>query len=279
MGLIIETDLGRDADDLFALLWLLEKGVQIDAITITPGDPDQVAVAEGLNTIYGKNIPIGTSHMNRAGRSSNPFHAEFLSAYGLKTVADVCQNAGVCTIYDNWKADTEFLVLGPCTNLGDFLTIHDKPITKATMQGGFLQCDAPKFLNKVSCPTFNLGGDRLASQKFLDYPIAERRMVGKNVGHTKCMFHGWMLERFKSGTPLHTALKLFLKHSDYKKFQDPMAAVLHFHPHLGHWVKGKTCRKGGEWWTDLECEEDFILQDIDEGAFWSYFTGENHDNR
>ena len=48
MNLIIETDIGRDPDDLFAIAYLIAAGANVRAVLISPGDPDQIAVARLL---------------------------------------------------------------------------------------------------------------------------------------------------------------------------------------------------------------------------------------
>ncbi len=41
MDLFMETDIGREADDLYALLYLLDSKTSIKGIFITPGDMDK----------------------------------------------------------------------------------------------------------------------------------------------------------------------------------------------------------------------------------------------
>ena len=48
MDLVIETDIGHDPDDLFALLFLINAGVNIRAIAITQGYPAQVALVRNI---------------------------------------------------------------------------------------------------------------------------------------------------------------------------------------------------------------------------------------
>ena len=46
--IIIDTDLGHDPDDFFAICYLSAIGVKIDAIVLSPGDLDQIAFANFL---------------------------------------------------------------------------------------------------------------------------------------------------------------------------------------------------------------------------------------
>ena len=64
--LIIETDIGRDPNDLFALCYLFGAGADIRAITIWPGDPDQVAVVRFLLRQLGRDDIPWASPTQRA---------------------------------------------------------------------------------------------------------------------------------------------------------------------------------------------------------------------
>ena len=52
--IIIETDIGRDGEDFFALCYFFAAGADIKAIVISPGDEDQVAVAKLLLWEFGR---------------------------------------------------------------------------------------------------------------------------------------------------------------------------------------------------------------------------------
>jgi inosine-uridine nucleoside N-ribohydrolase len=82
MKLIVETDLGRDPDDFFALCYFIDAGVHLQLITISPGDPDQVAVAKFILKECGLDIPVGVSDVNRNKRSVGSIHTELLKKYG-----------------------------------------------------------------------------------------------------------------------------------------------------------------------------------------------------
>jgi inosine-uridine nucleoside N-ribohydrolase len=71
MNLIFETDIGRDPDDMFALLYMIEAGVNIRCITISPGDEDQVAVVKAILNFLGLKIPVGVGKLNREGKTSS----------------------------------------------------------------------------------------------------------------------------------------------------------------------------------------------------------------
>lgn len=72
---ILETDLGHDPDDFFTICFLSALGVKIDAITLTPGDIDQLAMAHLLVDRLQLNCPVGVSKLNRDKKSSDCFVA------------------------------------------------------------------------------------------------------------------------------------------------------------------------------------------------------------
>src|SRR5690606_19171211 len=80
--LIVETDMGHDPDDFFAVCYLAAAGVNIRAILIVPGDPDQVAIARFLCKELGLDIPIGASKKDRTKLSSGSAHYDLLEKYG-----------------------------------------------------------------------------------------------------------------------------------------------------------------------------------------------------
>ncbi len=83
MNIFVETDLGRDPDDLFSLLYFISCGINIVGITITPGDPDQIAIGRMVSKIAGRKIPIFASKSDRNKSSSGGIHTELLNRMGM----------------------------------------------------------------------------------------------------------------------------------------------------------------------------------------------------
>ena len=50
MNLIVETDIGRDPDDVFALLYLVQAGAHLRAVTVSPDG--SIFVADGYGSNY-----------------------------------------------------------------------------------------------------------------------------------------------------------------------------------------------------------------------------------
>ena len=72
---------------------------------------------------------------------------------------------------------------------------------------------------------------------------------------------------------LREGMNLYLaRHSDGKKFHDPLAAVAHVHPEVFTWVTGRLFKEHGEWGTRLAEEGDQIAIDVDRDAFWEHIV-------
>ncbi len=281
MSLIIETDIGHDPDDLFAICYLAATGADIKAILVSPGDPDQIAIARFVCERLGLNIPIGAAHRGRDKLSSGSIHHALLKRYGKSLRAEADYDS--LTIVENLMDDdtleaVEAFVIGPVTGIGQYLTLGGVPFSRATMQGGFVpygvhrpQITLPKFEGKTWMPTFNLNADRPNGQAFLN-ALMPRQMVGKNVCHT-VQFNRDRFARF--GKPVnaaselfHEAATLYLETHDSKAFHDPTAAVCHLHPEVGVWMDGKTTKREGGWTTVPG--EDKVLIDLDHEAMWNH---------
>lgn len=286
MDLIIETDIGHDPDDFFAICYLAAAGVNIRTILVSPGDPDQVAIAKFLSVKLGLEIPIGVAKENRTKPSSGSIHHQLLKKYGFP-LEGKGDGLGVDILQDVFSKypDSELFVIGPVTSIGRYLKKTGRKVKRATMQGGFLGyhlhqhpvCRLPQFEGKTWMPTFNLNGDREAGVAFLEADIEERRMVGKNVCHTVLFTQKRFLDQevqkvVKNVAAFNlfgeAAMMYFEKHTE-KKFHDPTAACLHLHPELGTWVRGKTVKMEQGWGTQLDPDGDHILADVDYDALWT----------
>ena len=84
MKLLIETDLGGDPDDFFAILYLISAGVDIKGIVLSPGYKDQVAIARFICHETGITIPIGSARPNDTKTGSRGIHHQIMDQYGYK---------------------------------------------------------------------------------------------------------------------------------------------------------------------------------------------------
>jgi inosine-uridine nucleoside N-ribohydrolase len=284
--LIVETDLGHDPDDFFTICYLAAVGVRIRAITVVPGDRDQIAIARLLVKELGLDIPVGASKPGSRKFSSGGVHHELLGRFRHPLEADPDgPGAEVIAATVARYPDCEFLVIGPCTCTARYLSRPDARVPRRlTMQGGFLgyhlhepTVRLPEFEGRTWMPTFNLNGDRKGAEVLLRAPIAERRFVGKNVCHTlkyDRAFHATMPPA-PPGNPAAVlfalAMGMYLRAHEEKKWHDPTAAALHLHPELGTWVRGRVAKIEAGWGTIPDESGDLILADVDRDALWSCF--------
>ena len=279
MGLIIETDLGRDPDDFFAICYLIAANIRIDALFITPGDPDQIAIGKFLSKYLSQNFRVLASKPNRDKRSSGGVHYQLLNKYKYPLV-DCPDEVGVNI--DN----KDIFVIGPPTKIGDLIIDH--PVNNMTIQGGFIGYDIhglncqrlEKFEGKTSVSTFNLGGAVQQAHNIVEHSLYNtKRFVSKNLCHTiiynqeihdlVCSYgtDNKALNLLKDGMSLYLA-----NHKDGKKFHDPTAAVCHVHPEIATWVKAKLYSDGNKWGSRLDENGCDIIVDIDRDKLWEYIA-------
>lgn len=286
IDLIVETDLGHDPDDFFTLCYLAAVGVRLRAITVVPGDRDQLAVARMLVKTLGLDIPVGASKPDSRKCSSGGMHHALLDRLGFPREA--CHDGPGHEVIAATLAghpNCEFLIIGPCTSTARYLSRPDAVVPRRlSMQGGFLgyHLHAPtvrlsEFEGRTWMPTFNLNGDRRGAEVLLKAAIPEWRFVGKNVCHTLLYdraFHATM----PTADPKSPAQALFmagmeeyLRTHEVKKWHDPAAAALHLHPEIGIWVRGRVSKIEGGWGTVADEGGDLILADVDREALWDCF--------
>ena len=278
MDLVVITDVGRDPDDFFTLCWLAPR-VNLKAIIVHPGDPDQIAVAKLICKEYGLNIPVAASKANRDKLAVGNFHRELLNKYHFVEQAK-SDGLGEDVLKDVFDAfpEMELFVSGPPTSAGILFEKNNCSLKRATMQGGFCPYNwhrpkicLPHFEGQQYMATFNLNGDRKNGEKFLNANIKERRMVGKNVCHT-VLFNKEIFDRRQIKNHLFdAAAEIYFQNHSEKKFHDPTAACCHLHPEIGTWIKGKTTKMATGWTTTAG--EDLILADIDYEKLWFHLLG------
>ncbi len=288
MNLIVETDLGHDPDDFFAICYLIAAGVNIKCVTITPGGPDQVAVASLIRKITGAKFSIGVAQPNRNETGVAGIHKELLKYYNCPRTELADGTGEGCVRYaifdGNGVNHVEALVIGPPKSIGQYL-LSPRPkhfIDRITVQGGFLAYHhhnfpclrLPKFEGASWCPTFNLNGDRKGAVAIAESKVPHIQYVCKNVCHTV----EFNMDRFLATVrkPESSAEELFQKAAEFyfdkhdsKKFHDPTAAVCHLHPEIASWVKGRMVKIEGGWGGIPDSTGHDIIADIDYDSLWN----------
>lgn len=281
MDLIVETDLGRDPDDFFALCYLHSAGYSIRAILISPGDQDQVAVARGLLKEIGLDIPVGSARHGDQS-SSGGVHMAFLRRYGypLRTPSDGDGSTILSDVLATYP-DSSLFVCGPVQNVGRYLEKGGVAPGEVTIQGGFVPYhihpydvpQVPAFVGKTTVPTFNLNGDPKGGLRLIQSG-ARVRMVGKNVCHTIIYDrerHGFVKQvppTSRAGELFREVMDIYLDGHSEKKFHDPTAAVCMRHPEIGTWIPGTPYRAAGAWGTHMNPEGHQCLVDVNRDALW-----------
>lgn len=285
MDLIIETDIGHDPDDFFALCYLHSAGIKIRAILISIGHNYQTAIARFFCKEVGLNIPIGIAKKTNIIKTGGKgFHEAFLHSNGYP-IEDEPDGMGEDILKDVLKKypNSELFICGAPKNTGNYLMKNpDIEINKLTMQGGFLPYNLytptiqlEKFKNKTEVSTYNLNGAREESEFLINKAkIKERRFISKNICHTIIYDrerHEWIKNasiKTRSQELFIKGMNLYLKKHISKKFHDPTAAVCHLHPEIATWFSGKLYRNRGQWGTNPISNGDYIIADINYDKLW-----------
>jgi inosine-uridine nucleoside N-ribohydrolase len=296
--LIIETDLGRDPDDLFAILYLAAtQKYDIKAVCITPGDWDQVCLAAFIRAQCGLDFEIGipTKSFQRDKTSSGGVHYALMNKYRWPILPIPAEaKLGADLIKKHIGVDTQFFSIGPMTNIKEYLWGRDHQIpmqNRLTVQGGFCpysihepEVTLDKFKDKTSVPTFNFNGDRPGAQLVVD-TFEYANFIGKNVCHTvefdssRAPKKGDRTETLevKSGPQPHRArwlfedaAELYFKKHKSKKFHDPTAAVAMVHSKVATWKALSPVKQDAGWTSERKYNKQSVAVDIDYDQLWKH---------
>ena len=240
--LILDTDIGRDIDDLLALLFLLSRhDVNLRAITCTPGRTSQIELLSAILSQCRRNdIPVGMpethdieykhvadhyhtlleQHIERPDRFLKPYRSDDL-------------------LYDIIRETPEITVIsiGPLTNIRRLLYRHDDVrIRRIYAMGGYIDINdglpfPKKFRGLPYCPEHNFSGDRPAAHTLFAAPnVAGKYFVSKNITHLS-VIPGYFINDLKlskrrfDNRPLEllaTVLDRYFRKASAKKFHDPL---------------------------------------------------------
>ncbi len=201
MDVIWDMETG-DPDDFITLLLLLgHPRVNLVAVTVTPGTPDQVGVVRAALSWFGRSIPVGAydlDHRTPSGEAGVGRHGRrglCVSSWHYKAYGDMAPSRdavpGPELLHAMCGPDTTLITGGPLKNLGGALKRPGFRLGRLVVQGGFAgegvvprERQLKKFLGMVTCPTYNLNGDPKSALAAIASPaIASKRFVSKNVCH------------------------------------------------------------------------------------------------
>lgn len=122
MSLIIDTDIGSDVDDAFALTYAFQAGIDVKLITTVHGPVQERAyLAKYLTDLLGKEVPIAAGEalpIKQKQIFSSGLEKE-ITEYKPELINSNGVDALIKTIYDNKKVD--IAALGPLTNIAKAL--------------------------------------------------------------------------------------------------------------------------------------------------------------
>jgi inosine-uridine nucleoside N-ribohydrolase len=137
-----------------------------------------------------------------------------------------------------------------------------------------------KFDGKISCPTYNFGGDPKSALSALNSKQIESIMlVSKNVCHSVVydkILHSKIKKLLKerknnekeTGLDLMVeGMEVYLKKNENKKFHDPLAALCMINPSICKFEKVTLERKKNEWSSTISKDSNIeisIYVDIEE---------------
>jgi inosine-uridine nucleoside N-ribohydrolase len=253
-----------DPDDFITLLLLLDHpAVDLRAVTITPGSPDQVGLVRAALSWFARDLPIGAFDMTHERVAVSRWHYEVYGA--IPASHDALVGAEVLLTYCD--AHTTLLTGAPLKNLGAAIQLANARgqvlrIGRLVAQGGFAgegvvpaAKQLEQFKGLATCPSFNLNGDPQSALAALAYPgIFSRRFVSKNVCHA-VLYDAHLHALFNDAKHLRLSLELIWKGMDHylrkkpagKKFHDPLAACCAIDESVGLWAEVALYRKQGEW--------------------------------
>lgn len=251
----------NDPDDFLTLLLLLgHPGVDLRAVTILPGTPEQVGLVRWAMAQFGVDLPIGVAELDHPSYRSSKWHR---AAYG-----DIAPSRDAAPAVDvlRWALQPGVtLVTGaPLTNLGRVLGDPSFALDRVVVQGGFagagvvpLLEQLPKFRGFQTCPSFNLNGDPASVHATLAHPgIGVRRFVSKNVCHG-VVYDQALHEKVRAVKQGRTHLELiwkgmdcYLQRKEGKKLHDPLAACCAIDETIATWAEVEIFQEQGRTWTE-----------------------------
>jgi pyrimidine-specific ribonucleoside hydrolase len=255
----------NDPDDFLTLLLLLgHPEVNLKAVTIMPGSPQQVGLVRRALEWFGRSIPVGAHNLDHPKPCVSDWHYQ---AYGE---ADPSRDAapGGEVLLRCCDERTTLITGAPLKNLGSALRLGGDAfrLGRWVAQGGFAgegvvppERQLDKFRGRTTCPTFNLNGDPKSALAALAHPgIGVRRFVSKNVCHG-VVYDQVIHERFAAVKERSRSLALIWQGMDVylrrqeegKAFHDPLAACCAIDESIGTWVEVEVYREKGEWGSRL----------------------------
>jgi len=259
-----------DPDDYLTLLLLCgHPRVDLRAVTITPGTPQQVGLVRHALKEFSLDIPVGAYNIGHEKQCVSKWHYR---AYG-NISESLDAEEGWVVLTQALGPDVTLLTGAPLKNLGKALWNDALPVTgRWVAQGGFAgdgvvpgEWQLEKFRGMDACPTYNFNGDpRSASAALTCQNIKQIRLVSKNVCHGVAYDRkvhervAAVKNRSLSMSLIHRGMDLYLKKRPQGKlFHDPLAACCAIDPEIGRWSEPVAMfRRKGKWGARLVSKDN-----------------------
>lgn len=280
-----------DPDDFLTLLFLIgHPQVNLKAVTVTPGAPDQIGLVRHALKWFDLKIPVGAYNIEHDKQCVSKWHYK---AYGDIPLSWDAQPGGE-VLLEYCDENTTLITGAPLKNLGTAITLspifnnNALKVGCLVTQGGFAgegvvppEQQLDKFKGMVTCPSYNLNGDSKSALAVLEYPgIGIKRFVSKNVCH-KVYYDQTMHEHFAKVKDKNLALtyiwkgmNVYLKKKPLgKKFHDPLAACCAIDDSIGVWAEVEMYTENRQWGAKLSPgTRTWIITDYDYKKFVKTLT-------
>lgn len=254
----------NDPDDVMTLCILSSHpAVNLRAVTVMPGTDEQVGLVHRvLELTNHAQILVGSYNPGYEKPCVSRFHNKWFGKWEAKEPDGVGYQIIAQTVEKYPKLTV--LTGGPLKNfslLSSKLAIH-----RWVAQGGFAgdnivppEHRLAKFEGRITCPTFNFGGDPNTASKLLATSKIEKRLlVSKNVCHGLA-YDAEMHEKMEVYKDRSAGLYWVYKGMDKylqrkptgKLFHDPLAACVAIEPSICEFREVELYRAKGEWGSKL----------------------------
>ena len=274
-----------DPDDFLTLLLLLgHPQVDLKAVTITPGSPEQVGLVRQALSWFDQDIPVGAYSPGYEKQCVSKWH---YNAYG-KIPPSFDVESGPEILLEHCNEDTTLVTGGPLKNLGKAIELGESlgqpfKVRHLVSQGGVAgegvvppEDQLEKFKGLITCPTYNLNGDPKSALRVLAHDgFRTRHFVSKNICHG-LVYDRRMHKLMGKVKDKGLSLSLIWKGMDFylsrkpggKKFHDPLAACCAIDRDIGTWAEVELYREKGKWGSKLSPGSGtWIIVDYDHSRF------------
>lgn len=269
MNLVIEMETG-DPDDFLTLLRVLDyPGINLKAVVLNPGDPQQIGLIRwALERFDRQDVLVGSLDIDNKNRRQKPSVSSWHHEVAVWNPSLDAQE-GWRTLQENLDSQTTMFIGAPPRNLGKLLSGPSNPdklrVQRFVIQGGFAgdsvvpkEHRLSKFEGMNTCPTFNLNGHKRSTER-LGACLDPKQLVSKNVCHGMLYdeeFHEKLKEQKEKRLSLsliHDFMeKTYIKDKKVKALHDPFALCCAIDSSIAQWKEVKMFRIGFDWGCTVE---------------------------